>query len=68
MLKRTFLSAFAVAAVAITGSAKPHGNLRCSLTGKTISECCCEKSKTGTGLYCPLAKKDIQACCCEAAK
>lgn len=40
--------------------------MRCTLTGKTIQTCCCEKR--GDKLYCPLAKKTIDKCCCEPAR
>jgi hypothetical protein len=38
--------------------------MRCTLTGKKITTCCCEQ-KDGK-LYCPLAKKAIEKCCCES--
>lgn len=43
---------------------KPQA-LRCTLTGKKIETCCCEKR--GEKFYCTLAKKTVDKCCCVAA-
>jgi hypothetical protein len=43
-----------------------EARLRCTLTGKTMEKCCCERR--GDKLYCPLAKKTIEKCCCEAVE
>ena len=43
------------------------GKMRCTLTGKEVDKCCCEKRAEGK-LYCPLAKKAIEKCCCEEVK
>ena len=37
----------------------------CTLTGKTVDQCCCEQQKDGK-LYCTLAKKTVDKCCCKA--
>ena len=39
----------------------------CTLTGKTVEQCCCETRKDGK-LYCTLAKKTVDKCCCKAAE
>ena len=57
----------ALAAVAITGAAKSSSDLKCSLTGKTVSSCCCTKAKDGQNLHCTLANQDIKECCCKSA-
>lgn len=40
-------------------------DLRCTLTDKVITTCCCEE-RAGK-LYCTLAKKTIEKCCCVPA-
>jgi len=40
--------------------------MRCSLTGKEVDKCCCEK-RDGK-LYCTLAKKNVAKCCCTEVK
>ena len=45
---------------------KPATKMRCTLTGKEVDTCCCEK-RDGK-LYCPLAKKSVEKCCCEEVK
>ena len=55
----------AVVAAAATGDRKPT-DLVCSLTGKTIKECCCVVQKDGS-LYCTLAERVIDSCCCKPA-
>ncbi len=57
----------AVGAAAQTASkaTKKTGAVTCSLTGKTVAECCCTQ-KDGK-LYCTLAKKTIDTCCCKPA-
>lgn len=45
---------------------KSATKMRCSLTGKEVDKCCCEK-RDGK-LYCPLAKKAVEKCCCEEVK
>jgi len=47
-------------------AAKPATKMRCTLTGKEVDKCCCEK-RDGK-LYCPLAKKSVEKCCCEEVK
>jgi hypothetical protein len=47
---------------AATATAEKAGKLRCSLTGKVVDKCCCEKREGK--LYCPLAKKSVEKCCC----
>ena len=39
------------------------GKLRCSLTGKTVDECCCVQREGKT--HCTLADKDVANCCCK---
>jgi hypothetical protein len=39
------------------------GQLRCALTGKVVSECCCRKREGK--LHCTLADKDVDHCCCQ---
>lgn len=39
------------------------GQLRCTLTGKVVSECCCVRR--GSKLHCTLADKTVERCCCE---
>ena len=39
------------------------GQLRCTLTGKVVSECCCRKREGK--LHCTLADKDVDHCCCQ---
>lgn len=39
----------------------------CSLTGKTVEQCCCVPQKDGK-LYCMLAKKTVDECCCKPAE
>jgi hypothetical protein len=46
--------------------AKKAGKLRCSLTGKVVDKCGCEKREGK--LYCPLAKKSVEKCCCTEVK
>ena len=46
--------------------ANKQATLRCTLTGKKIEKCCCEKR--GEKLYCTLAKKPIDKCCCVPAE
>ncbi len=46
-------------------SGDTQSGLLCTLSGKKIATCCCEK-KDGK-LYCPLAKKAIESCCCKPA-
>jgi hypothetical protein len=46
---------------------KPSAKMRCTLTGKEVEKCCCEKREGGR-LYCPLAKKTVEKCCCEEVK
>ncbi len=53
------------AAAQTSGEAKKTGAVTCSLTGKTVAECCCTQ-KDGK-LYCTLAKKTIETCCCKPA-
>lgn len=65
-MKRIILTAAALAAIAVSGSAAKNDDLRCSLTGKVISACCCTKAAHGN-LHCTLADRDIKACCCRAA-
>lgn len=36
--------------------------IECTLTGKTLTECCCDKKADKT--YCPLADKTLEECCC----
>jgi hypothetical protein len=36
----------------------------CSLTGKTVDQCCCVPQKDGK-LYCTLAKQTVDSCCCK---
>jgi hypothetical protein len=45
---------------------KPATRMRCTLTGKEVDKCCCEK-RDGK-LYCRLAKKAVEKCCCEEVK
>ena len=47
-------------------TAEKAGKLRCSLTGKVVDKCCCEKREGK--LYCPLAKKSVDKCCCTEVK
>lgn len=54
------LAALTVATVAPAISPK----MACSLTGKRVNACCCEKQKDGK-LFCTLAKKTIEKCCCK---
>lgn len=54
------LAVLTIATVATAASPK----LACSLTGKKINACCCEKQKDGK-LFCTLAQTTIQKCCCE---
>ena len=51
---------------AATATAEKAGKLRCSLTGKVVDKCCCEKREGK--LYCPLAKKSVEKCCCTEVK
>ena len=54
------LAALSVATIASAASPK----MTCSLTGKKVKTCCCEKQKDGK-LFCTLAKKTIEKCCCK---
>jgi len=45
---------------------KPPTKMRCTLTGKEVDKCCCEK-RDGK-LYCTLAKKNVEKCCCTEVK
>jgi hypothetical protein len=49
-----------------TASSEKAGKMRCSLTGKEVDKCCCEK-RDGK-LYCTLAKKNVEKCCCTEVK
>jgi hypothetical protein len=51
---------------AATATAAKAGKLRCSITGKVVDKCCCEK-RDGE-LYCTLAKKSVEKCCCSEVK
>ena len=51
---------------AATTTAEKAGKLRCSLTGKVVDKCCCEKREGK--LYCPLAKRSVEKCCCTEVK
>ncbi len=44
---------------------KKEEALRCTLTDKVMTTCCCEE-RAGK-LYCTLAKKTIEKCCCVPA-
>ncbi len=48
------------------GAVKAATRMRCTLTGKEIDNCCCEK-RDGK-LYCPLAKKAVDKCCCDEVR
>jgi hypothetical protein len=45
-------------------AARDTTHYECSLTGKTIDQCCCVQQKDGK-LYCTLAKQTIDSCCCK---
>lgn len=53
------------AAAATTRAAAKTAGYVCSLTGKTVQECCCTQQKDGK-LYCTLAKRTVDPCCCRA--
>lgn len=61
-MRRWLLTLFAASLMFATSFAAT-GDLQCTLTGKTIKQCCCE-TRNGK-LYCPLAKKEISSCCCK---
>ncbi len=48
-----------------TAAARDTAKWVCTLTGKTVDQCCCVKQKDGK-LYCTLAKKTVDKCCCKA--
>jgi len=52
------LAAIAVAGIASAASPK----MVCSLTGKEVKTCCCEKQKNGK-LLCKLTGKMLDKCC-----
>ena len=54
------LAAIAVAAVASAASPK----MVCTLTGKEVKTCCCEKQGNGK-LLCKLTGKTVNKCCCK---
>ena len=54
------LAAIAVAAVASAASPK----MVCTLTGKEVKTCCCEKQSDGR-LLCKLTGKTVDKCCCK---
>lgn len=59
---KKWLPLIAVLAVAaIVSAASP--TMKCTLTGKEVKTCCCEKQKNGK-LFCKLAKKEVDKCCC----
>ena len=66
-MRRWLTSALGALLLASLVSAAPQAlagqPIRCTLTGKKIEKCCCEKR--GKKLYCTLAKKTIAKCCCE---
>jgi hypothetical protein len=67
-MKRVVVTLAAISAFILSASAaKEQGGFYCTLTGKTVSACCCEAGKNGN-LHCTLANKDIKKCCCEGAK
>jgi hypothetical protein len=47
-------------------AAKTSAKVTCTLTGKTVEECCCVV-KDGK-LYCTLAKKTVDPCCCKPSE
>ena len=55
----------ALSTAAATKTAKSSA-VTCSLTGKTVEQCCCTQTREGK-LYCTLAKKEISSCCCKPA-
>ena len=48
-------------------SSEKKTKMRCSLTGKEVEECCCEKTANGK-YHCTLADKDVETCCCTEAE
>ncbi len=50
-------------ALAAPQAQKKQPSIRCTLTDKKITKCCCEPREGK--LYCSLAKKTIDKCCCE---
>ena len=48
-------------------AAKTGAKVTCTLTNKTMEECCCVVQKDGK-LYCTLAKKTVEPCCCKPAE
>jgi hypothetical protein len=55
-----FIAVLAVATIAPAASPK----MVCSLTGKGVKTCCCEKQKNGK-LLCKLTGKMLDKCCCK---
>jgi len=68
-MKRLGLALVTVACMALTASGyyQDEDVFHCTLTGKAIKTCCCEKGKNGN-LHCTLANKDVKKCCCEGVK
>ncbi|HKP38404.1 MAG TPA: hypothetical protein VJT71_16210 [Pyrinomonadaceae bacterium] len=54
------MAALIVATIASAASPK----MTCTLTGKEVKTCCCEKQKNGK-LLCKLTGKTLDKCCCK---
>ena len=68
-MKTTFrmtLAATAAVVIASVAFATSDQKLKCTLTGKELTECCCVE-KAGK-LICTLADKPVEKCCCEGVK
>jgi hypothetical protein len=47
----------------LAGPKTGKGTIRCTLTDKTVDECCCIQKNSKQ--YCILAKRAIDKCCCK---
>lgn len=54
------MAALIIATIASAASPK----MACTLTGKEVKKCCCEKQKNGK-LLCKLTGKTLDKCCCK---
>lgn len=64
-MRKGLLATLLGSMLALGASAPPkHATLTCTLTNKTVEQCCCTTQKDGK-LYCTLAKKTIATCCCK---
>ncbi len=62
-MKRSLATLLLLVVAMSAGASGAKTRYTCSLTGKTVSKCCCTM-KHGQQ-YCKLAKKTVSECCCK---